>query len=72
MPRTASVERKTSETEITCSIDLDYQPGVGKQEISVNTGIGFLDHVSPLVLHPQALFALGTRAGGNYTVDGKS
>jgi imidazoleglycerol-phosphate dehydratase len=45
MARTASVERKTSETEITCSIDLDYQPGVGKQEISVNTGIGFLDHV---------------------------
>ena len=61
MPRTASVERKTSETEITCSIDLDYQPGVGKQEISVNTGIGVLDHVRPLALHSQALSALGRR-----------
>ena len=50
MARTASVERKTSETEITCSIDLDYQPGVGKQEISVNTGIGFLDHVCASLL----------------------
>jgi imidazoleglycerol-phosphate dehydratase len=43
--RTASVERKTSETEISCSINLDYQPGVGKQEIEVHTGLGFLDHV---------------------------
>jgi imidazoleglycerol phosphate dehydratase HisB len=44
--RTATVERTTSETQITCSIDLDHVPGVTKQVIEVNTGIGFLDHVS--------------------------
>nr|ODN98666.1 imidazoleglycerol-phosphate dehydratase [Cryptococcus depauperatus CBS 7855] len=43
--RIASVERKTSETQITCSIDLDHVPGVTSQIIQVNTGIGFLDHM---------------------------
>ncbi|WWC68916.1 imidazoleglycerol-phosphate dehydratase [Kwoniella pini CBS 10737] len=43
--RTASVERKTSETEITCSIDLDHVPGVTTQTIDVSTGLGFLDHM---------------------------
>ncbi|KAK1920856.1 imidazoleglycerol-phosphate dehydratase [Papiliotrema laurentii] len=43
--RTATVERTTSETQITCSIDLDHVPGVTKQVIEVNTGIGFLDHM---------------------------
>jgi imidazoleglycerol-phosphate dehydratase len=38
--RKASVERKTRETEISVSVDLD---GTGKSEIS--TGIGFLDHM---------------------------
>lgn len=38
--RKASVERKTRETEISVSLDLD---GTGKSEIS--TGIGFLDHM---------------------------
>lgn len=44
--RTAVIERKTAETEIRVAINLDCQPGSGnKQEISVSTGIGFLDHV---------------------------
>lgn len=43
--RTASVERQTSETQITCTIVLDNEPGIRKQEIDVSTGIGFLDHV---------------------------
>jgi hypothetical protein len=43
--RTASVERKTSETSISCTISLDNEPGVKAQEIDVSTGIGFLDHV---------------------------
>lgn len=43
--RVASVERKTSETEISCTINLDHDPAVGKQVIDVHTGIGFLDHV---------------------------
>ena len=43
--RTATVSRDTSETQITCTIDLDYVPGSGPQVIDVSTGIGFLDHV---------------------------
>ena len=38
--RTAHVERKTAETEISVDINLD---GIGKN--SINTGIGFLDHM---------------------------
>jgi imidazoleglycerol-phosphate dehydratase len=38
--RKSTVERKTRETEISVSVDLD---GTGKSEIS--TGIGFLDHM---------------------------
>lgn len=47
MPRTATVERVTSETQITCTLGLDVAPGA-KQQIDVSTGIGFLDHVSAL------------------------
>ena len=43
--RTATVTRTTAETDISCTITLDHQPGV-KQQIEVSTGIGFLDHVS--------------------------
>lgn len=40
------IERKTNETEIKVAINLDCQAGTGnKQEISIATGIGFLDHV---------------------------
>ena len=40
MNRTSKIERKTSETEISLSLDLD---GSGKTTIS--TGIGFFDHM---------------------------
>lgn len=44
--RTATIERKTNETDIKVAINLDCQAGTGnKQEISIATGIGFLDHV---------------------------
>lgn len=43
--RTASVERKTSETEISVTISLDQPLDGSAAKISVNTGIGFLDHV---------------------------
>ncbi|CEQ41583.1 SPOSA6832_03311 [Sporobolomyces salmonicolor] len=49
--RKAEVTRVTGETDIKCSIALDHAPGV-KQEISISTGIGFLDHnpsADPLV-----------------------
>ncbi|KAL7421592.1 imidazoleglycerol-phosphate dehydratase [Cryptotrichosporon argae] len=42
--RTATVERTTSETQITCTLGLDVAPGA-KQVIDVHTGIGFLDHM---------------------------
>lgn len=40
--RTAIVERKTNETDIKVSINLDDKMN---QEIKIDTGIGFLDHV---------------------------
>lgn len=45
MVRQASVERKTGETSIAVTLNLDVAPGE-KQAISVSTGVGFLDHVS--------------------------
>lgn len=42
--RTATVTRKTAETDISCTLTLDHAPGT-KQVIEVSTGIGFLDHV---------------------------
>lgn len=47
MVRQASVERKTGETNIAVTLNLDVAPGE-KQAISVSTGVGFLDHVSRL------------------------
>ena len=45
-PRTASVTRKTAETDISVSITLDASgPHSTGQTIDVQTGIGFLDHV---------------------------
>lgn len=40
MARTAELERKTHETDIQCTLNLD---GVGQYDI--NTGVGFLDHM---------------------------
>ena len=41
--RTAEIKRKTAETDIFVSLNID---GSGKSEI--NTGVGFLDHMLPL------------------------
>lgn len=49
--RKATISRKTNETEIEVSINLDTQPGSGLQQvIEISTGIGFLDHVRPIKL----------------------
>lgn len=41
-PRTATLDRKTNETEIKVTINLDDK---FDQKFDINTGIGFLDHV---------------------------
>lgn len=63
MKRTAKVERKTSETEIKLSLNLD---GTGKSKI--NTGIGFIDHMLTLWAKHGA-FDLGLSAKGDFNVD---
>ena len=64
MPRTATVSRKTAETDIVLSIDLD---GTGKADIQ--TGLGFFDHMLTL-LAGHALFDLTVRCAGDLHVDG--
>lgn len=61
--RTASVNRKTNETDIVLSLNLD---GSGKQEIS--TGVGFFDHMlSGFARH--GFFDLKVAVKGDLTVD---
>ncbi|MCE9562029.1 MAG: imidazoleglycerol-phosphate dehydratase HisB [Planctomycetes bacterium] len=40
MPRTATINRKTAETDIQLSLNLD-----GSGKVDVNTGVGFFDHM---------------------------
>lgn len=61
--RTAHVERKTKETQITVSIDLD-----GSGESSVSTGIGFFDHMLT-ALAKHGLFDLHVDAKGDLEID---
>lgn len=61
--RTAKMERKTSETQITLELNLD---GTGKY--SIDTGIGFLDHMLAHVTF-HGLFNLDLKARGDLNVD---
>ncbi len=61
--RTSNINRKTSETTIKLSLNLD---GEGKRTIS--TGIGFFDHMLDL-LAKHALFDLDIKASGDTNVD---
>jgi imidazoleglycerol-phosphate dehydratase len=61
--RRASVERKTKETEIAVSVDLD---GSGRSEIA--TGIGFLDHMLDQ-LSRHSLIDLTVKAKGDLHID---
>lgn len=63
MARSATIQRKTGETEIDLSIDLDGS-GKGSRE----TGIGFLDHMLDL-LAKHALIDLNVKAIGDLHVD---
>ena len=63
MSRTAKIERKTNETEITLELNLD---GTGKSKI--NTGVGFLDHMLELFAR-HGVFDLKVIAKGDLHVD---
>lgn len=64
MSRTATVTRTTAETRISLSVDLD---GTGKA--TVETGIGFFDHMLTL-LAGHSLFDLKIACQGDLHVDG--
>ena len=61
--RKASVERSTKETKIRLELNLD-----GTGEGSVDTGIGFFDHMLEL-LRKHALIDLTVKAEGDLDVD---
>ncbi len=61
--RTATVERKTRETEIAVSLDLD-----GAGECDIDTGIGFLDHMLES-FGRHGMIDLKVRAQGDLHVD---
>lgn len=61
--RTSTISRKTTETAITLSLDLD---GTGKA--NVVTGVGFLDHMlRHIAVH--GLFDLEVKAAGDLEID---
>src|SRR5450432_552225 len=61
--RTATVERKTRETEISVSLDLD-----GTGVCDIDTGIGFLDHMLES-FGRHSMMDLKVRAAGDLHVD---
>jgi len=61
--RSAAVERRTGETEIALTLDLD---GVGRAD--VDTGIGWLDHMLALFA-AHGLFDVAVKAEGDLHVD---
>ena len=63
MSRTATIQRKTAETDIRLEVDLD---GSGRAEIA--TGIGFFDHMLTL-LAKHAAIDLAIEAKGDLHVD---
>src|SRR6202142_4701932 len=63
MARTATLTRKTTETDICLTLNLD---GSGKADIA--TGIGFLDHMLT-ALTRHGLFDLTLRAKGDLHID---
>ena len=64
MNRTAEITRKTRETDIKIKLDLDKSG-----EVSIDTGIGFLDHMlTALAVHGG--FSLSVKGAGDLNVDG--
>ena len=63
MARTARIERKTAETEITLELDLD-----GSGQARIQTGVGFFDHMLDLLTRHAAI-DLTVKADGDLHVD---
>ena len=61
--RNAAITRKTAETDITLGLCLD-----GTGEVSVNTGVGFLDHMLTLFAQ-HGRFDLSVTCAGDTQVD---
>ncbi len=61
--RTARVERRTGETDITVAVDLD-----GRAPSSIDTGLKFLDHMLDQIVH-HAGISLSIKAVGDLEVD---
>ena len=61
--RVAKLSRKTNETDITLSLNLD-----GKGESNINTGVGFLDHMLTLFAK-HGKFDLEVECKGDIQVD---
>jgi imidazoleglycerol-phosphate dehydratase/histidinol-phosphatase len=62
--RTACVERKTRETDITVKVDLDGRGGTS----TIDTGLKFFDHMLDQIVH-HAGITLSVRAKGDLQVD---
>ena len=61
--RTAKIDRKTKETEVSVEINLD-----GSGDYQINTGIGFFDHMlTQISVH--GLFDLSIKAKGDLHID---
>jgi imidazoleglycerol-phosphate dehydratase len=62
-PRTATLQRETSESRVSLRLDLD-----GTGEASIATGVGFYDHMLH-ALAKHALFDLDVEAVGDVSID---
>ena len=63
MPRVASIDRKTNETQIQLTLNVD-----GTGESKIETGVGFLDHMLTLFAK-HGLFDLQVTAKGDLHID---
>ncbi|MCA9191475.1 MAG: imidazoleglycerol-phosphate dehydratase HisB [Planctomycetales bacterium] len=63
MSRTAKIERKTAETNICLTLDID-----GQGNSQIDTGVGFLDHMLTL-FSKHGLFDLQVKCDGDTHVD---
>lgn len=63
MARKATIKRKTGETDIKLTLDID-----GSGQVEIETGVGFLDHMLTLFAK-HGLFDLSVKAVGDLHVD---